>query len=161
MLTLNVGTNPDSAVKTSPLQNKAAPAFDLPTLDGTRITDADLQGKWTVINFWNTWCVPCQQELPELKKFVKAHAGDDTVQTVGIVRDPRSRRPSSRSTRRRRGWTGPSRSIPAARPRSTRDTGRPETFLVAPNGEVLVYFYGPVTQRVLDQALAAAGGPTS
>jgi cytochrome c biogenesis protein CcmG, thiol:disulfide interchange protein DsbE len=162
VLALNVGTDPDSGVKTSPLQNKAAPAFDLPTLDGTRITDADLQGKWTVINFWNTWCVPCQQELPELKKFVKAHTGDDTVQTVGIVRDPQEPKAVIAKYAKATGmdWTlALDPGSKAALDFATR--GQPETFLVAPNGEVLVYFYGPVTQRVLDQALAAAGGPTS
>ncbi|MFN8025531.1 MAG: TlpA disulfide reductase family protein [Acidimicrobiia bacterium] len=87
VLALNVGSDADP-VSSSPLLDKAVPAFDLPMLDGTRITDTDLQGKWTVVNFWNTWCVPCQEELPELKKFVKAHAGDDSVQMLGIVRDP-------------------------------------------------------------------------
>jgi hypothetical protein len=39
--------------------------------------------------------------------------------------------------------------------------GQPETFLVAPNGEVKVFFYGPVTQASLDRALAAVGGPVA
>ena len=39
--------------------------------------------------------------------------------------------------------------------------GQPETFLVAPNGEVKVFFYGPVTKASLDRALAAVGGPVA
>ena len=162
ILAVNVGSDAESGVQNSPLQNKAAPAFDLPTLAGSRVTDADLQGKWTVINFWNTWCVPCQQELPELKKFVKAHAGDDTVQTIGIVRDPQE--PASvigkYADATGMNWTiALDPGSKAALDFATR--GQPESFLVAPNGEVLVYFYGPVTASVLDRAIAAAGGPTS
>jgi cytochrome c biogenesis protein CcmG/thiol:disulfide interchange protein DsbE len=161
ILALNVGNDP-AASTSSPLLDKAAPAFDLPTLDGNRITDADLQGKWTVVNFWNTWCVPCQQELPELKTFVKSHAGDDTVQMVGIVRDPQEPQSVIQKYAQATGmdWTlALDPGSKAALDFATR--GQPETFLIAPNGRVAVYFYGPVTAKALDQALAAAGGPVS
>jgi cytochrome c biogenesis protein CcmG/thiol:disulfide interchange protein DsbE len=162
ILALNVGNDPEAASSGSPLLDKAAPAFDLPTLDGARVTDADLQGKWTVVNFWNTWCVPCQQELPQLKKFVQSHAGDDTVQTIGIVRDPQEPQAVIEKYAQATGMDWKLALDPgskAALDFATR--GQPETFLIAPNGRVAVYFYGPVTARALDQALAAAGGPVS
>ena len=33
----------------------------------------DLEGKWTVINYWADWCPPCIKENPELHKFDKNH----------------------------------------------------------------------------------------
>ena len=129
---------------------------------GTRVTDSDLQGKWTVVNFWNTWCVPCQQELPELKKFAQSHASDDSVQMIGIVRDPQEPEAVIKKYAEATGmdWTlALDPGSKAALDFATR--GQPETFLIAPNGRVLVYFYGPVTAKALDQALAAAGGPVS
>jgi cytochrome c biogenesis protein CcmG/thiol:disulfide interchange protein DsbE len=162
VLALNVGNDPESASKASPLQNKAVPAFDLPTLDGGRVTDASTAGKWTLVNFWNTWCTPCRDELPELRKFMQARAGDDQVQMIGIVRDPQEPESVIRRYAEAEGmdWTiALDPDSKAALDFATR--GQPETFLVAPNGEVVVYFYGPVTQRSLDRALAAAGGPVA
>lgn len=44
----------------------AAPPFDLPTLDGGRVTHEDLRRHVTIVNFWASWCGPCREEMPEL-----------------------------------------------------------------------------------------------
>jgi peroxiredoxin len=45
-----------------------APNFSLPTLSGDTITLDGLKGKVLLLNFWASWCTPCQEELPELQK---------------------------------------------------------------------------------------------
>ncbi|MEM7356840.1 MAG: redoxin family protein, partial [Acidobacteriota bacterium] len=47
------------------------PDLDLLTLSGERITTADLAGKVILIDFWATWCAPCIQSLPHLRKLHK------------------------------------------------------------------------------------------
>jgi cytochrome c biogenesis protein CcmG, thiol:disulfide interchange protein DsbE len=160
ILALNVGNDPEADSQSSPLLDKLAPAFDLPTLDGTRVTDADLQGKYTLVNFWNTWCGPCIDELPALQEFHEAHKDDTDVQMVGIVRDPNESKSVITSYAKANGmdWTlAMDPGNKAALDFATR--GQPESFLVDPNGVVRVFFYGPVTAASLNRALAAIGRP--
>jgi thiol-disulfide isomerase/thioredoxin len=56
-----------------------APEFVLETLDGKSVTSASLKGKVVVLDFFNTWCVPCRAELPEMAKVRDAFAADPRV----------------------------------------------------------------------------------
>jgi thiol-disulfide isomerase/thioredoxin len=45
---------------------------------------ADYKGRWVVVNFWATWCVPCIQEIPEIAEFHKHNA---RVVVLGVAMD--------------------------------------------------------------------------
>ena len=46
---------------------EAAPNFSLTTFEGEQIGAADMQGKIIVLNFWASWCKPCEQEAADLQ----------------------------------------------------------------------------------------------
>jgi thiol-disulfide isomerase/thioredoxin len=43
-----------------------APAFELATQDGKRLTLSSLRGQVVFLNFWATWCPPCRDEMPSM-----------------------------------------------------------------------------------------------
>jgi thiol-disulfide isomerase/thioredoxin len=43
-----------------------APAFELATQDGKRVTLSSLRGQVVFMNFWATWCPPCRDEMPSM-----------------------------------------------------------------------------------------------
>ena len=46
-----------------------APDFTLETLDGAEVSLASYRGTMVVLDFWATWCRPCQMGLPKLEEF--------------------------------------------------------------------------------------------
>ncbi len=58
----------------APARADAAPDFALADVDGRRFDNDDLKGKITLINFWGTWCGPCQAEVPDLARLYAAYA---------------------------------------------------------------------------------------
>jgi thiol-disulfide isomerase/thioredoxin len=68
----------------------ALPAFTLNDLQGHATPIATWAGKSLVINFWATWCAPCQREIPLLKTLAGEWAAHD-VTVVGIAVDYRDK----------------------------------------------------------------------
>jgi thiol-disulfide isomerase/thioredoxin len=61
------------------LSGSGDPAGEAPfyTADGASHTLAEFQGKTILVNFWATWCSPCEKEMPSLGALQKARGGAD------------------------------------------------------------------------------------
>jgi len=65
-----------------------APGFELPQLFAdTSVSLESLRGKTVVIDFWATWCPPCEFQVPELNAFYQAHREQGDVEVLGISID--------------------------------------------------------------------------
>ena len=69
----------ESMVQPSVEIGKPAPDFLLKSIDGKEIRLSDFAGKPVMINFWATWCPPCQKEMPEIKKFYEKYNASGLV----------------------------------------------------------------------------------
>ena len=62
------GPTPEEATLTT--VGQLAPDFSLPTVTGQKFTLSEQRGKIVLINWFATWCPPCQAEMPHLQKQV-------------------------------------------------------------------------------------------
>jgi peroxiredoxin len=69
--------SPADAVVKSDKDRKAAPAFSLTDERGTPVSLADYRGKVVLLNFWATWCGPCQIEIPWFIEFEQKYKDRD------------------------------------------------------------------------------------
>lgn len=61
--------------------------FTLNTLDGNPVSLSDFKGRIVFLNFWATWCGPCEREIPTLQEFTREQArtqGDAVVLAVDM-----------------------------------------------------------------------------
>jgi cytochrome c biogenesis protein CcmG/thiol:disulfide interchange protein DsbE len=130
-----------------------APAGPLPRLEGDGDGSlADYKGRWVLVNFWASWCVPCKEEAPALEKFQRQHGGPHFT-VLGI--DTRDLTDDGREFVRRYGLSYPQlRDGDGAAAHDFGTTGVPENYLIDPTGTVQWLLRGPVDEQYLHAEVA-------
>ncbi len=132
----------------------AAPALDVPELDGQTFDLSAQHGKVVVVNFWATWCPPCREEMPALDAFYRRYHGQG-LEMIGVSAD----RPHDRSdvTKVMQSFSYPAAMLDDAK---VNDFGTPDalpmTVVVDGNGVVrakLTPDQTPVTEKSLSDAV--------
>lgn len=144
-----VSAKPSSEVlASSPLIGKSAPGISGPGLDGGHFSLSQFRSKWVLVNFMATWCVPCQEEMPQLVLFTKQHAQAANATVLTVAYDP-TNVAELRQFLVERGARWPGVNDPNASV-SYAVQGLPSSFLVAPGGTVVAYIEGGVRANELD-----------
>lgn len=127
---------------------EAAPTAALPALEGGGSESlADYRGKWVLVNFWASWCLPCRAEAPALEEFQQRHEGPRFT-VLGI--DTQDLSDDAQAFVEKYGLTYPQlRDGNGDTADEYGTTGVPETFLVDPAGKVRLAVPGSVDEDYL------------
>ena len=147
----------DTDYRATPLLGELAPDATMTGLDGEPVALRELAGRAVIVNFWNTWCVPCRREVPALETFWSRHANDPDLVFVGVVRDDTDE--AVRAFVQARRWDWDIVFDPGERTAlAFGTTGQPETFAIAPDGLVVGRRVGEASVEDLERLLAMARG---
>ena len=135
----------------------AARSFSLSELGqpGHRVSLSQYAGRPVLVNFFASWCTPCQQETPLLAAFYRQHHG--TIAVVGV--DSNDQSAAALSFLAAKGVTYPVGfdPFPAAATTSYGVISLPQTFLLNSKHQIVRRIIGAVTQAELTAWAAGQG----
>ncbi|MCE2854612.1 MAG: TlpA family protein disulfide reductase [Ilumatobacteraceae bacterium] len=152
-IVLVVSSPEDRESAASPLLGNPAPVVKSTTLDDMQFELSRRRGSWVMFNFFNSTCVPCRQEHPELVAFHEAQAAAGTpTELYSVINDDSDNAVRAFFEANRGDWS-----------KIRDDDGSiavafgvakvPETWIIDPNGYVRMRFIGAVTKNLLDEKL--------
>ena len=137
----------------SPILGGLAPPVAGQTVTGEPFDLDDWRGRWVVVNFFQSTCVPCIMEHPELVAFDERHSAAGDARIVSVVFDDSVENVREFFAVHGGDWpvlaTGASEAAIAYGV-----TGVPESYLVAPSGVVVWKQLGGVTADGIDDVIA-------
>lgn len=135
---------------------KSAPDFELTKLDGTNVKLSDLKGKKVILNFWATWCGPCQQEMPDMEAFYKEHK--ENVEILAINYTPSEKGGGAEKVSnfaKEKGITFPillDKNIDVTT--AYKVITIPTSYFIDTKGVIQDKFIGPMTQKEMEKRIA-------
>jgi len=144
-----------------PLQDGTT--YQLTDLDGRPVRLADLRGKAVWINFWASWCPPCQSETPVIRDLAERY-GDRGLVVIGIsVQETSQSDVQAYATRYQLGYTIAA-DLSGNIFRLYHPPGLPTQVFVGPEGAIRSVVLAPMTEAdavaQIEAILPKSPGPT-
>jgi cytochrome c biogenesis protein CcmG, thiol:disulfide interchange protein DsbE len=141
----------------SPLIGHAAPAIAGKELSGSgQASLSEFGGKWVLVNFAASWCIPCRDETPQLEQFAQEHAVSGSAVVLQVAYDPGDLSNLAAYLK----------SVKATWPALNDGqavveygvSGIPQSFLVDPEGTVVASWAGEIKAQTVDAVLVRVPG---
>lgn len=136
------------------LVSQRVPDVAGPTLNGDTYDIDNARGKWVLVNFFATWCAGCVNEHPELVAFDQWATETGQAEVVSVVFNDPADQVQAFFAANGGGW--PVLDDPSL-PLQFQVSQIPETFVVAPSGQVVQHIAGEIEAAPLI-ALIEGGG---
>lgn len=162
----SAASNSEGGDSSSPPEKVPAPDFTLTDQFGNTHTLSDYKGQIVFLNFWATWCGPCQDEMPDLQSLYEdlgENAGE--VAVLGVARPNDNQTPGDRE-KTSQGITGYLNDHGYTYPTVLDVSGEvfwnygitafPTTFLIDAEGNLLGYLRGGLTRDIMDSVIQQA-----
>jgi thiol-disulfide isomerase/thioredoxin len=133
-----------------------APDFEITTLDDKPLRLSEYRGKYVLLDFWATWCLPCRAEIPHLKQTYEKFGGRENFELISLSvdseRDAAKKFVAEQGCPWPQGFLGNMSDSPVAATYGVR--GIPAILLLGPDGKVIAKdLRGAAIQDAIAKAL--------
>lgn len=140
-------------VKETLREGHVLPEFSLPDSTSTPVALSSLKGKYVLVDFWASWCIPCRKEMPLLVEMYKKYK-DRNFEILGVSLDHNQKEWIRAIQQDKQSWVqvidqqGPGSGISE----KFYIRGIPDNFLVDPNGVIVArYLRGDNLKKKLQE----------
>jgi thiol-disulfide isomerase/thioredoxin len=145
-------------------EGKPAPELKLKDLDGKDVSLAGLKGKVVFVNFWATWCGPCQEEIPELIDMQNKYASKGFT-VLGVAMDDEGKSVVAPFVAKEKYDVNGQKMLinypivigtDEAADKFGGIMGYPTSFLISRNGKQIMKFQGPPDLDIIQKAIESS-----